>query len=337
MKDYLATPPKITRRRIFTVSAPVEFRRPVQIKTILAPVDFSQESFRALEYCILIAKKFGAVVHVVNIRPSKEASAIERTGNLLCNYTDALAFLQDRLAEVQEKHDVKFSPANCHVEAGRPYEKICGVARETAADLIVMATRGESGLKHLLLGSTTERVIRFAPSPVLVARGKSYKAALALGEKSKLKMRNILVPVDFSECSLTGVRYAAFLAKCFAARLKLLHVVGRHDHDYAFASKGFEGEITRLTEVARERAKKQMTELCRSSLLQGVSCESEIPIGNAITEICRRGAQDDADLIVISTHGRSGFRRTLIGSVAEQVARYAEHPVLIVPSRERKE
>jgi nucleotide-binding universal stress UspA family protein len=335
MKDYLATPSKITRRRIFTVSAPVEFRRPVQIKTILAPVDFSQESFRALEYSILIAKTFGAVVHVVNVRPSKEASAIERAGNLLCNYTDALAFLQDRLAEIQEKHDVKFSPDNCHVEAGRPYEEVCKLAREIAADLIVMATRGESGLKHLLLGSTTERVIRFAPCPVLVPRGKDYGAALALGEKSKLKIRKILVPVDFSECSLTGVRYAAFLAKCFAARLKLLHVVARHD--YAFASQGFAGEITRLTEAVRERAKKQMTELRGSSLLQGVSCEAEIPIGSAITEICSQGAKDDADLTVISTHGRTGFRRALIGSVAEQVARYAEHPVLIVPSREPEE
>lgn len=335
MKDHLTTPPKITSRRIFTVSAPIDSGRPLQIKTVIAPVDFSQESIRALEYSILIAKTFGAVVHVVNVRPSKEASAIERAGNLLCNYTDALAFLQDRLAEIQEKHDVKFSPDNCHVEAGRPYEEVCKLAREIAADLIVMATRGESGLKHLLLGSTTERVIRFAPCPVLVPRGKSYKAALAFGEKSKLKIRKILMPVDFSECSLTGVRYSAFLAKCFAARLKLLHVVGRYD--YAFAWEGFEGEITRLTEAARERAKKQMTELCGSTLLQGVSCEAEIPIGNAITEICNEGAKDDADLTVISTHGRSGFRRALIGSVAEQVARYAEHPVLIVPSRELKE
>jgi nucleotide-binding universal stress UspA family protein len=335
MKDYLTTPPKITSRRIFTVSAPIDSGRPLQIKTILAPVDFSQESFRALEYSVLIAKTFGAVVHVVNIRPSKEASAIERAGNLLFNYTDALAFLQDRLAETQEKHDVKFSPDNCHVEAGRPYEEVCKLAREIAADLIVMATRGESGLKHLLLGSTTERVIRFAPCPVLVPRGKEYEAVLALGEKSKLKIRKILVPVDFSECSLTGVHYAAFFAKCFTARLKLLHVVGRHN--YAFAWEGFEGEITRLTEVARERAKKQMTELRGSSLLQGVSCESEIPIGNAITEICSQGAKDAADLTVISTHGRSGFRRALIGSVAEQVARYAEHPVLIVPSREPEE
>jgi len=283
----------------------------------------------------LIAKKFRAVVHVVHVRPSEEALAIERAGNLLFNYTDGLGFLRDRLAEVQEKHDIKLPPDNCHLEAGRPYEEVCKLARETATDLIVMATRGESGVKHLLLGSTTERVIRFAPCPLLVARGKSYKAALALGEKSKLKIRKILVPVDFSECSLTGVRYAAFLAKCLAARLKLLHVVVRHD--YVFDSAEFEGEITRFTEAARARAKKQMTKLRRSTFLQGVSCEAEIRIGNAITEICGQGTTDDAVLIVLSTHGRSGFRRALIGSVAEQVTRYAEHPVVIVPGREPKD
>jgi nucleotide-binding universal stress UspA family protein len=332
MKDYFATPPKITNRRLFTISAPAaDAKRSLQIKTILVPVDFSQESLRVLEYSTLVAESFGAATHVIHVRPPKEAFAIERAGNLLLNYADAIGFLQDRLAEIQEKHGVKFSPDNCHVEAGRPFEEIYETARKTDADLIVMATRGESGLKRLLLGSTTERVIRFAPCPVFIPRGKSYKAALAGDRKSALKIRKILVPVDFSDCSLAGVGYAAFLGRHFDARLKLLHVVV--PYNYVFASNGFESETTRLTEVAQASAKKQMTELRRSNLLRGVSCEVEIPTGNTIDEICRQGTNSDVDLIVISTHGRSGFRHALMGSVAEHVARYAECPVLVVPSR----
>ena len=64
-----------------------------------------------------------------------------------------------------------FWPDFCHLCTGRPYEEICKLAREIAADLIVMPTRGYSGLKRVLLGSTTERVIRHAPCPVLVLRG----------------------------------------------------------------------------------------------------------------------------------------------------------------------
>ena len=71
-----------------------------------------------LEYSTLVAESFGAATHVIHVRPSKEASVIEHAGNLLLNYTDAIGFLQDRLAEIQEKHEVKFSPDNCHVEGG---------------------------------------------------------------------------------------------------------------------------------------------------------------------------------------------------------------------------
>lgn len=335
MKDDFAPPQEITSRRIFATSAPAADRqRPLQIKTVLVPVDFSRESFRALEYSILIAKKFGAAIHVVHVRPSKEASAIEHAGNLLLNYTDAVDFLQDRLADIQQKHDVRFSPDHCHVEAGRPFKEICKVARETEADLIVIATRGQSGLKRLLLGSTAERVIRFAPCPVLIPRGTNYRAALAADRKFELKMRKILVPVDFSTCSLAGVRYAAFFGKRFHARLKLLHVVV--PYNYVFATNGFDSETARLTAAARARAKKQMDELRRSNLLGGVSCEAEIPTGNTIDEICNHSAARDVDLLVISTHGRSGFRHALIGSVAEHVARYAECPALVVPNRETK-
>ena len=322
MKDYALTRPETTSRRIFTISAPAaDTKRSLQIKTVLVPVDFSQESLRVLEYSTLVAESFGAATHVVHVRPSKETSAIERAGNLLLNYADAIGFLQDRLAEIQEKHDVKFSPDNCHVEAGRPFEEIYESARETMADLIIMATRGESGLKRLLLGSTTERVIRFAPCPVLIPRGKTYKTALAADRKSQWKIRKILVPVDFSDCSVAGVRYAAFLGRHFDARLKLLHVVVPYN----------------ITEAAQASAKKQMTELRQSTFLKGISAEAEISTGNTIDEICSQGTKGDVDLIVISTHGRTGFRHALIGSVAEHVARYAECPVLVVPSRESKE
>ena len=336
MKDYSLTRPETTSRRIFTISAPAaDTKRSLQIKTVLVPVDFSQESLRVLEYSTLVAESFGAAIHVVHVRPSKETSSIERAGNLLLNYADAIGFLQDRLAEIQEKHDVKFSPDNCHVEAGRPFEEIYESARKTKADLIIMATRGESGLKRLLLGSTTERVIRFAPCPVLIPRGKTYKMALAADRKSQLKIRKILVPVDFSDCSVAGVRYAAFLGRHFDARLKLLHVVV--PYNYVFASDGFESETTQLIKAAQASAKKQMTELRQSTFLKGVSCDAEIPTGNIIDEICRQGTTSDVDLIVISTHGRSGFRHALMGRVAEHLTRYAECPVLVVPSRESKE
>ena len=143
------------------------------------------------------------------------------------------------------------------------------------------------------------------------------------------------MPVDFSDCSVAGVRYAAFLGRHFDARLKLLHVVV--PYNYVFASDGFESETTQLTKAAQASAKKQMTELRQSTFLKGISADQKFRPGNIIDEICRQGATGDVDLIVISTHGRTGFRHALIGRVAEHFARYAECPVLVVPSRESKE
>src|SRR4030095_16623426 len=109
MKNYPSPPQQTTSRRIFASSAPAADKQRLFTikKKVLVPVDFSQESLHVLEYSILIAKTFGAAIHVIHVRPSKEASAIERAGDLLLNYTDAIGFLQDRLAEIQEKHEVK--------------------------------------------------------------------------------------------------------------------------------------------------------------------------------------------------------------------------------------
>ena len=154
-------------------------------------------------------------------------SAISKAGRLMLNWVDSIALMQDRLAEIQSRHDVQFRPENCHVLSGRPYEEICRLAGEIEADLIALPTRGQSGLRHVVLGSTAERVVRFAPCPVLVLRGAKYQGAIldAAGDAANFKLRKILVPVDFSTSSLAGVRYAARLARSTGASLLLVHVV----------------------------------------------------------------------------------------------------------------
>ncbi|MGZ5504438.1 MAG: universal stress protein [Chthoniobacterales bacterium] len=169
-----------------------------QIRTILVPLDFSRESFRVLEYSIRVARKFGAAIHVLNVRPSKAEAAVERAKNLMANYTNGLTFLHYRLADIERKHDTKFAPENCHVFAGRPSEEIRRVSSKIHADLIALATHGETGVKRVVLGSTAEHVIRSATCPVLIPRGKTYESALAAEHnKYDLGISNILAPTTF--------------------------------------------------------------------------------------------------------------------------------------------
>ena len=334
MKSELADFPDTMTTRLTSVSTTSAPRKKKeQIKTILVPVDFSHDSIRALTYSVSWAEKFGATVHVVSVRPSDEMMSLQSSDGLTLDYPDTIALLQDRLAEIQEKHNVNFLPEHAHVLTGRPFEEISRLAQFIEADLIVMPTRGQGGLKRVLLGSTAERVIRYAPCPVLVARGNACRATFAKLAKTGFALRKILVPVDFSPCSLAGVNYATFLAHTFGAKLRLLHVV--FPYNQIFAVERASGATGSLAVSAKRDAQNKMKQLLGSKSLRDVKCETEIRMGSTIDEICAQTAHPDIDLAVTSTHGHTGFRHALIGSVAEHVARYADCPALIVPSRGR--
>ena len=303
----------------------------LQIKTILVPLDFSRASIQALKYSVPLAKEFEATIHLVHVQPADELTAIENAGGLMLSCVDAVALMQDRLSEALHNQG-RFWPDNCHVVSGRPFEEICKLAGRIEADLIILPTRGLSRLKHVLLGSTAERVVRYAPCPVLIPRGARFKSITWNGAgPAGFNLRKILVPVDFSSCSLAGVEYAARLARDTGATLRLFHVVFPYTQAFAFDRVG--ADLAPLVRNAKARAREKMSELLGMSFLRGIPCETEMQTGPVIDEICGASSRPEIDLVVTSTHGRTGFKRAVIGSVAEHVVRYAECPVVIVPSR----
>jgi len=315
------------------VYAPVSsYQLEFKIERILVPLDFSPASMEALDYAVSVAKQFRAVIHLVHVYPPDEASSVPGAGHLLLQSAEAIELLNEELTGIHRKRVEPFRPENCHVRSGRPYQEIINLAREIDADLIVLSTRGYSGLKHLLLGSTAERVVRGALCPVLVARKRKQKSKAA---DKTFTVRTILVPVDFSDCSLAGVEYAAFLAKRLFATLRLFHAMYPYV-DYAIADR-VGARLAPLAEAGQEAARIEMNALKQMDFLRGLSLQTEIGSGHAIDEICSAAGQPDVDLIVTSTHGRTGFKHAFIGSVAEHVVRYAECPVMVVPSHSHSE
>jgi nucleotide-binding universal stress UspA family protein len=336
MKTMSGEPPLIAKqpapqkRNVPKPAAPAS--ESLQIKTILVPLDFSEASMRALRYDIPLAEKFRAAIHLVHVQPTDEMTAIAHAGHFMLDCADSVALMQDRLAEVERGHDLQFWPDNCHVLSGHPAEEICRLAQTLGANLIVLPTRGHSGLRHLVLGSTAERIVRHAPCPVLVLRGAKYEARLRQPAGSaKFELRKILVPVDFSHCSLGGVRYAARLARSTGATLRLLHVV--YPYAQILQINRMAAEPKSLIEAAIEAAREEMTQLQSLPFLHGLTCETEIRIGTAVDVIAGESSQHGIDLLVTSTHGRTGFERALLGSVAEHVVRYTECPAITVPTR----
>jgi nucleotide-binding universal stress UspA family protein len=144
-------------------------------------------------------------------------------------------------------------------------------------------------------------------------------------------MRNILVPVDFSDCSIGAVNYGIFLATKFNASMRLLHSV---DVNIDFLTQSrISGALAAVLKADRITAENQMKEFRSIHIPANVSCETEVLTGSPVDQICSFSRKREIDLVTISSHGRTGIEHALIGSVAERVVRHAECPVLVVPTR----
>jgi nucleotide-binding universal stress UspA family protein len=298
-----------------------------KIERILVPLDFSPASVEALDYAVWLAKQFRAAIHLVHVHPADEPSSVPGAGHLLLQSAEAIERMNEQLTGIHRKRIEGFCPENCHIRGGRPHDEIVHLAREIDADLLALSTRGHSGLKHLLLGSTAERVVRAAPCPVLVVRKRKAKSK---STRKRFAVRTILVPTDFSQCSLAGTEYAAFLAKRLGATLRLFHAIYPYTN-YVFVDRAGV-RLSGLAEAVEETARQEMDALRQMDFLRGLTVQAEVLPGPAVDEICAAASAPDVDLIVTSTHGRTGLKHALTGSVAEQVVRYAKRPVLVVPS-----
>ena len=192
--------------------------------------------------------------------------------------------------------------------------------------LVVMPTHGRTGLKHVFLGSTAERIVQHSSCPVLVTRG----SALQANNGSRFRIKTIVVPVDFSNCSREGLRYAIAFANEFGAKIILLHATYL---GYIYAAEGTAlYDIPGLQKAARKTAERKMRELVWSLNFGAVKFATAFTDGSPVIDICAFAKDHDVDLIITSTHGFTGFTHVLIGSIAEQVVRHAPCSVLVVPS-----
>ena len=143
-------------------------------------------------------------------------------------------------------------------------------------------------------------------------------------------IRTILVPVDFSDCSRAGVKFAVRFAHEVRARIIVLHVTDLGPVMMTTACGNYDSPT--YTEAARRRCGKQMRAFLKHVDFDGVPVRTSAVAGYCPTAIHEAVAKEQADLIIISTHGRTGFRRALVGSVAEGTVRSAVCPVIVVPS-----
>jgi nucleotide-binding universal stress UspA family protein len=197
------------------------------------------------------------------------------------------------------------------------------------ADLIVLGTHGRTGLEHVLLGSTAERVVVQAPCPVLTVRlertqplpGKPQATSAAL------TIRTILVPIDFSDCSLGALEYAVQAAKQFGAAVTILHIMEPVSYSLDFTLT-HAGE----TRAQRERVETRLKDLTGLLRREGLTATHVLRGGAPADSVLDWSREEAYDLIVMGTHGRWGISHLVSGSVAQAVLRRAPCSVLTVKS-----
>jgi nucleotide-binding universal stress UspA family protein len=149
-----------------------------------------------------------------------------------------------------------------------------------------------------------------------------------------VSLKKIVVPQDFSEYSLHALKYAVTLAGLFNSELVVLHVVEPivYPADFSFGQVS----IPAMEEEIRKHSEEQLNELVTNEIPNSIKTTSIIKVGKPFIEIIDVAKAENADLIVISSHGRTGMDHVLFGSTADKVVRKAPCPVLTVRPHEHE-
>jgi nucleotide-binding universal stress UspA family protein len=285
------------------------------VRRILFPTDGSACSERAFAHAVGMALRHGAELHVLHVRlPAHDRDAFD-VG------LEPEAVLRARARTLAGADVPVVRAEEC---AAVPALGILEYAQVHAADLIVMGTHGRTGMERLLLGSVAEEIVRLADCPVLTVRPDADRAP---GD-----VHRVLAPVDFSPASWLAVAYAEHLAALYGAHLDLLHVVetlpsyGLVDIPAAFPPPSSEVEAATRT---------ALLDLAREAGGPAVEVAPHVVAGHPTIGVLETAKALQPDLIVLPTHGRSGVKRVVLGSVAEQIVRRAACPVLVVRGQGR--
>ncbi len=296
-------------------------------RSILFATDGSQGSAAAEAYAFALARSWGAslaVLHVLEFPSGLDPeSPVNRLylAELMKQATQELVELKARAADRGILVETK-------IATGIPSEEVLAAATDEEPDLVVVGTRGRTGLAHVLLGSTAERIIRAAPCPVLAVHTERYEKGKAGGAShTPWGIQRILVPIDFSDCSLDALEYGALVAQRCKASIRILHVLEPVSYGLDFT----------LPHVAKRDADrtaitKRLSDLTAALTSSGLVSDCVISGGLPADSILNAALAPDVGLIVMGTHGRRGLSHALFGSVAEFVLRKSSCPVLTVRS-----
>jgi nucleotide-binding universal stress UspA family protein len=307
---------------------------------VLAPVDGSTLALHAVPWAAKLAGPDGTVIllRVVPPQPDYAESLFSFVG------------AEERVREIQDawtrtakadmdEAEALLSGSGVTVEQvvaeGEPDEEIVAAAARRGVQMIAMASHGRGAVGRAIFGSVADRVARTAPVPVLILRPPDEDVVPSVA------VSRIVVPLDGSEIAARALPVASELAEHLAAPVHVIRAVDAA-LSLPMASGVFgagpvvDANVTdQIWEEAEAEARSTVTAAVSQLQSEGVDASGGIVIGSPFFAISE--AIEPGDLLTLTSHGRGGVRRWLLGSVAEKLVREAKAPVMLVPAVERSE
>jgi len=279
---------------------------------MLIPLDGSQTAEKVLPFARALAETLKIPIDLLGVIDLSVMVAHIAADK--ARYLDTLIAQGERSSGVYLKEIAERLPGlsvTCTVERGRPAEAIIERAAADKGTLITMATHGRSGISRWLLGSVAEKVLRGTANPLFLVRGNEEGTT-----DGSATMRSIIVPLDGSELAESVLPTVVAVVKMLDLEVVLCRV-------YELPASAYYGAEDYLPSYLEQKV-----EALKAMGLAKVS--SVVLEGSGADEIIRFAQTHPDSLVAMCTHGRSGVKRWVLGSVTEKVVRHSGDPVLVV-------
>ena len=291
---------------------------------MLVPLDGSKVAEQVLPYARFFAKALKVPVELVSVIDLEALSALSNPAegryidSLVAERTHGAAGYLQTVARTFRGSRIDYS-----VEKGKPEEILIQKAAADTGTLIAMATHGRSGMQRWLLGSIAEKVLHGAVNHVLLVR--AAEAGKADGEAA---LKTVVVPLDGSQLAEKALPYVVDLAKKIELEVILMRAYALPP---SIAAEDFGPHMDELMKQLETEARSYLAEKVEELKKKGVENVSPVvDFGYGAEEIITLGRKTPDNFIAMCTHGRSGLKRWVLGSVTERVVRHSGDPVLIV-------
>lgn len=315
-------------------------------ENIIVPLDGSDASRQVLPYARSIAKTVGATLHLIGVlEPLNRVDNLSRMGSGAQNAPMSQSELvlsedwralvgglrreaRDRLDAAAEETRSRGIETTVDLMEGEAAEQIIAAGNRAGESLIAMSTHGRSGIGRWMLGSVTDKVVKHTSTPVLIIRAQREEPP------DDVALSKVVLPLDGSELAERAIPHAVAFANAFGAGITILRSSSPTAYGFGYADYYAAQTYTDISSEVLSDVRDYVTSAVGRIQGMGVaSVEERTPEGNPGAAIIDEVGDDRTKLVVMTTHGRTGVGRWVLGSVTDRVIQHSAGPVMVIASK----